>query len=205
LLLGAQRMHGERSGRGRRRCGERGQGGMGQRHTRHRRRGATARRARGRRRDHAEGGRGAGGRARPRCDAAASGASRRAVWRPFRRAQRRPRDPQREGGGPGVFDTRDWSGEVRPGGKWRASGVGGGRPYVLEGEFIEVEAPRRLTHTWTLVGAPEATTNIEYLVEPSGGGARITLRQSRFHTRGACAATCLGWETSFLALREMLG
>jgi uncharacterized protein YndB with AHSA1/START domain len=105
---------------------------------------------------------------------------------------------------PGVFDTREWSGDVRPGGQWRASGVGGGKPYMLEGEFIEVDAPRRLLHTWTLVGAPEATTNVEYLVEPAGEGARITLRQSRFNTRGACAATCVGWETSFVALREML-
>src|SRR6266705_5908770 len=45
---------------------------------------------------------------------------------------------------PGVFDTREWSGDVRVGGHWRASGVGGDKPYVLEGEFIEVDAPRRL-------------------------------------------------------------
>src|SRR5919198_3405926 len=45
---------------------------------------------------------------------------------------------------PGVFDTREWSGNVRAGGRWRASGVGGGKPYPLEGEFLGVDPPRRL-------------------------------------------------------------
>ena len=48
---------------------------------------------------------------------------------------------------PGVFDTREWTADVRPGGRWRATGVGGGRPYALEGEFIEVDSPHRLLHT----------------------------------------------------------
>jgi uncharacterized protein YndB with AHSA1/START domain len=106
---------------------------------------------------------------------------------------------------PGVFDTREWSGDVRPGGRWRATGVGGGRPYTLEGEFIEVGAPHRLLHTWTLSGAPEATTNVEYVLEPAEGGTRVTLRQSRFAGRGSCGATALGWETSFEELVRMLG
>ena len=106
---------------------------------------------------------------------------------------------------PGVFDTRQWSGEVRPGGRWQASGIGGGKPYELEGEFIDVEAPRRLLHTWNLGGSPEATTTIEYILEPAGDGTRVTLRQSRFSSPGACAATCLGWETSFEELQRMLG
>ena len=36
---------------------------------------------------------------------------------------------------PGVFDTREWTADVRPGGTWRASGIGRGNPYALEGEF----------------------------------------------------------------------
>ena len=35
---------------------------------------------------------------------------------------------------PGVFDTREWSGDVRVGGRWRASGIARGAPYTLEGE-----------------------------------------------------------------------
>ena len=47
---------------------------------------------------------------------------------------------------PGVFDTREWTGDVRKGGRWRATGVVGGQPYALEGEFLEVDPPHKLVH-----------------------------------------------------------
>lgn len=52
---------------------------------------------------------------------------------------------------PGVFDTSEWTGDIRPGGGWRSWGIGGGRPYGLEGEFLEIDPPRKLVHTWHLV------------------------------------------------------
>src|SRR6476619_1254172 len=55
---------------------------------------------------------------------------------------------------PGVFDTREWTGDVSVGGQWRASGIARGQPYVLEGQFLEVDAPRKLVQTWHLAGAP---------------------------------------------------
>jgi Activator of Hsp90 ATPase homolog 1-like protein len=55
---------------------------------------------------------------------------------------------------PGVFDTREWTGDVRAGGRWRASGMTRGEPYVQEGEFLErrlgdagPEQPFRDRHT----------------------------------------------------------
>jgi uncharacterized protein YndB with AHSA1/START domain len=103
---------------------------------------------------------------------------------------------------PGVFDTREWSGEVRAGGAWRASGVGGGQPYVLHGKFLEVEPPRRLVHTWALGdGAP---STVEYEVEAVDGGTRITLHHTGLTPRQTCAATAIGWETSFEELARML-
>jgi uncharacterized protein YndB with AHSA1/START domain/uncharacterized protein YciI len=96
---------------------------------------------------------------------------------------------------PGVFDTREWTGEVRVGGRWRASGVGQGRPYGLEGEFLEVDPPRELVHTWQGVGAPGAPTTVTYLLEGLGGGTRLTLRHAGFTTR---------WETSFERLAASL-
>src|SRR6266542_2975724 len=79
---------------------------------------------------------------------------------------------------PGVFDTREWAGDVRAGGRWQASGVGGGKPYTLEGEFLEVDPARKLVHTWHSVGAPGAPTTVTYLLEPLDTGTRVTLRQS---------------------------
>jgi len=105
---------------------------------------------------------------------------------------------------PGVFDTREWAGDVRPGGHWRATGEGRGRPYALEGEFLETDAPRRLVHTWNGVGAPGAPTTVTYTLEPVAAGTRITLRHSGFASRDVCMGTCIGWETSFEALAELL-
>jgi uncharacterized protein YndB with AHSA1/START domain len=45
---------------------------------------------------------------------------------------------------PGVFDTREWTGDLRVGGRWEASGVGKNGPYSLEGEFLEID-----TREWT--------------------------------------------------------
>jgi len=106
---------------------------------------------------------------------------------------------------PGVFDTREWSGDVRRGGRWTVSGIGGGKPYVLEGEFVEVDRPRKLVHTWGPAGAPPAArTTVSYVLEPAGTGTRITLRHWGFASRETCMATCIGWETSFGELSRSL-
>ncbi len=106
---------------------------------------------------------------------------------------------------PGVFDTREWTGDVRAGGRWRASGVGKGKPYALEGEFLEVDPPRKLVHTWRAVGAPGAPSTVSYFLEPVDGGTRVTVRHSGLVSREACTNTCIGWETSFERLEEILG
>ncbi len=105
---------------------------------------------------------------------------------------------------PGVFDTREWMGELRVGGFWHVTGIGSGRPYGLEGEFSEVDPPRKLAHTWRAVGALGAITTVTYLLEPSAEGTRITLRHFGFSSREACLNTCIGWETSFQRLAELL-
>ena len=105
---------------------------------------------------------------------------------------------------PGVFDTREWSGDMRVGGRWRASGMTRGQPYVQEGEFLEIDSPRRLVHTWDGAGTPDAPSTVAYLVEPFDGGTRVTLRHSGFASRDMCNAFAIGWETSFERLAEFL-
>jgi RNA polymerase sigma-70 factor (ECF subfamily) len=105
---------------------------------------------------------------------------------------------------PGVFDTTEWAGDVHAGGRWRASGRVRGNPYVLEGEFLQVEPPRRLVHTWRAFEALGAPTTVSVLVEPTDAGTRVTLRHTGFTSREVCANTCIGWETSFARLAEYL-
>jgi len=108
----------------------------------------------------------------------------------------------------GVFDTREWKADLRVGGRWSASGVARGNPYTLEGEFLEVDPPRKLVQTWRTVGAPGpagAATTVSYVLEPTDKGTRITLRHWGFQTRPATEGNGLGWETSFQKLTEILG
>jgi uncharacterized protein YndB with AHSA1/START domain len=106
---------------------------------------------------------------------------------------------------PGVFDTREWTGDVVVGGRWRASGIGRGKPYALEGEFLEVNRPQTLVHTWQGVGAPGAPSIVTYLLEPIAGGTRLTLRHVGIESPEVANNTCVGWKTSFERLAEILG
>lgn len=105
---------------------------------------------------------------------------------------------------PGVFTTTTWSGDVRIGGRWRAAGVGNGRPFVLEGEFLEIVPPRKLVYTWGAPSARGAQTTVTFLLEQIEGGTRLTLQHSGFATHDWCLNTCAGWETSFERLAEFL-
>jgi uncharacterized protein YndB with AHSA1/START domain len=109
---------------------------------------------------------------------------------------------------PGVFDTREWDGDVRVGGHWKASGMARGRPYVLQGEFLEVDPPRKLVHTWQLVGAPssmDGVTTVSYVLEATESGTKITLRHWGYASADQTTATGIGWETSFERLGQFLG
>jgi uncharacterized protein YndB with AHSA1/START domain len=107
-------------------------------------------------------------------------------------------------GRPGVFDTRTWEGDASAGGRWQATGAGPAGPYTLDGEFLEVEAPRRLVQSWNDPQWPGFTSTFSYDLRPIASGTRITLRhEGSFALPLICANTCLGWETSFARLAEL--
>src|SRR5260370_35878153 len=49
---------------------------------------------------------------------------------------------------PRVFDTREWTGDVRVGGRWRAAGIARGEPEALNGKLLADDPPRKLLQTW---------------------------------------------------------
>jgi uncharacterized protein YndB with AHSA1/START domain len=105
---------------------------------------------------------------------------------------------------PGVFDTREWTGDVRVGGRWHASGMARGKPYTLEGEFLEVDPPRKLVHTWHGVGAPGAHSTVTYILEPIAEGTRLTVNHSEIASPEEGSNIRVGWTTSFNRLAEIL-
>jgi uncharacterized protein YndB with AHSA1/START domain len=107
---------------------------------------------------------------------------------------------------PGVFDTREWMGDVRIGGHWRATGFRvDGAPWTLEGEFLEIDPPRRLVHTWQTPGGPGTPSVVTYLLEVIEGGTRLTLRHTGVLQPDACMGACMGWASCLTHLAMHLG
>jgi len=104
----------------------------------------------------------------------------------------------------GVFDTREWAGDVRVGGRWRTTGIAYGAPYAIEGEFLEVDPPRKLVHTWQRIGSPATPTMVTYILEPIEGGTRLLLRHTGFASRETCGSVSLSWEACFEKLGRLL-
>jgi uncharacterized protein YndB with AHSA1/START domain len=48
-----------------------------------------------------------------------------------------------------LYRITERTADVRPGGKWSSVGVGAdGKSFRVDGEYLEVDPPRRLVHTW---------------------------------------------------------
>lgn len=105
---------------------------------------------------------------------------------------------------PGVFNTQEWNGDVREGGRWTASGIGGGQLYQLEGEYVAIDRPWKLSHTWKPGGAPIKPAMVTYELVPVENGVRMSLQHTGLPTPEVCEKTRVGWETSFKKLQELL-
>ncbi len=98
-------------------------------------------------------------------------------------------------GSPDTYRTTRWNGELRPGGKWLAEGVGAdGQAFSVGGEFLQVDPPRLLKHTWVAPWDGNHSTIVTYLLDAVPGGTRVTLRHTGFAGRPeSCNAHAEGW------------
>src|SRR5262245_39132582 len=95
-----------------------------------------------------------------------------------------------------TYRVTRYVGDLRVGGAWRSEGVGAdGKPFSAEGEFLEVDPPRKLVQTWRPDWDGGATTTVTYRLEPSATGTRLTLRHEGFTGRPeSCQGHSDGWE-----------
>jgi uncharacterized protein YndB with AHSA1/START domain len=66
-----------------------------------------------------------------------------------------------------LWSVHEW--DVRPGGRIHVSLDFDGTPFVVRGEFLEVDPPRRLKYRWS------ADEVIEVVISPRGSGSRLEL------------------------------
>jgi uncharacterized protein YndB with AHSA1/START domain len=68
----------------------------------------------------------------------------------------------------GMYRITESTADVRPGGKWSSVGVGAdGTSFRVDGEYLEVDPPRLLVHTWikSWPGGPQQTI-VRWELEP---------------------------------------
>lgn len=67
----------------------------------------------------------------------------------------------------GMYRITEWKGDVRPGGKWSSTGAGAdGTAFTVDGEYLEVDPPRLLVHTWIASWSGKLNTVVRWELEP---------------------------------------
>jgi len=98
-------------------------------------------------------------------------------------------------GSPSTYRVTRWTGDIRPGGRWRSEGVStDGTAFAVGGEVLEVDPPWLLVHTWVYEHQPGDTTTVRYCIESIPGGSRLTIRHEGFTDRTSCEGHASGWE-----------
>lgn len=120
-----------------------------------------------------------------------------------------PEQTARWWGQTGLYRVTERTSELRPGGKWRSAGVGAdGTPFHVEGEYLEIDPPRLLVHTWTSSYAGPLKTIVRWELEPkevhglhpsgpkkAGTGTLVRVRQEGFaHAPAQAASHSEGWK-----------
>ncbi|HVZ35174.1 MAG TPA: SRPBCC domain-containing protein [Polyangiaceae bacterium] len=95
-----------------------------------------------------------------------------------------------------LYRVTRWTSELRVGGQWRSEGRGAdGHAFAVEGEYLEIDPPRKLVQTWRPNWEQGQVTTITYRLEPTQSGTRVTVRHEGFGERAdACRSHGNGWE-----------
>ena len=105
-----------------------------------------------------------------------------------------PKQVPRWWGQQGVYRVTNWTADLRPGGKWSSVGVGAdGKSFRVDGEYMEIDPPRLLVHTWIASWRAGVSTVVRWELEaadvhglhPSGPkkagtGTRLKIRHTGF-------------------------
>jgi uncharacterized protein YndB with AHSA1/START domain len=89
--------------------------------------------------------------------------------------------------------------DVRPGGHYRVEVIPG---HTASGEFVEIDPPRRLVHTWGWEGGsgaavPPGSTTVEYELIPNGDGTLLRFNHRDLPSAEAAASHAHGWDHYF--------
>jgi uncharacterized protein YndB with AHSA1/START domain len=94
----------------------------------------------------------------------------------------------------GIYRSKEFSADVRVGGKWRTAGLDGeGRPFEAFGEYLEVDPPRLLAYSWMASWTGDIKTTVRWELEPASNGTLIRITHSGFAAHPELANAYRGW------------
>jgi uncharacterized protein YndB with AHSA1/START domain len=96
--------------------------------------------------------------------------------------------------------------DVRVGGRFRiVFGPADGEQNECAGEYLEVEAPRRLVFTWHWPrSTPERVSRVAITFLPVAGGTELAFRHDRFHDQAAADNHKRGWTAALGKLDDYI-
>jgi len=113
-----------------------------------------------------------------------------------------PKQADQWWGDKGQYSMLHFSMDVRPGGKWFTTGHSAKNGEIkVEGEFIEIDPPRRLAYTWISSWLPKIT-KVMWELEPHNGGTALKLTHTGFGGNAeATKAHTHGWGLALVWLQ----
>jgi uncharacterized protein YndB with AHSA1/START domain len=102
----------------------------------------------------------------------------------------------------GQYSMHNFTMDVRPGGKWFTTGHSAlSGDIKVQGEFLEIDPPRRLAYTWISSWLPH-TTKVLWELEPHNGGTALKLTHTGFASNAeATKAHSHGWGLALVWLQ----
>ena len=105
----------------------------------------------------------------------------------------------------GMYRSKKFESDTRPGGKWSSKGqsMDGGEFHVY-GEYLEVDPPRALAYTWVASWTGDARTTVRWELEPTPNGTLVRIRHSGLRARPELAESYRSWPTILGWIRAYL-
>ena len=92
------------------------------------------------------------------------------------------------------YRTEKWTIDLRVGGKWRGEGKGAnGEPFLVEGEYVEIDPPRILAYTWRPSWVETSVTTVRFVLTAKNNGTHLVMTHSGFAGNEKAIQAHQGW------------
>jgi len=103
------------------------------------------------------------------------------------------------------FRCTHFQSDLRPGGKWRSSGVDGqGHAFEAAGEYVEIDPPRLLVQTWMASWTAQVKTTVRWELISKGDGTLVRHQHSGLAVHPQLGKSFRGWGRILGWLRAFL-